>query len=43
MTNKEEVVVCSKCIYDTRVPKITFDEQGVCNYCKMIDKNILNS
>jgi N-acetyl sugar amidotransferase len=29
--------ICSKCIYDTKVPKITFDENGVCNYCKMID------
>jgi N-acetyl sugar amidotransferase len=29
--------ICSKCIYDTNVPKITFDEEDVCNYCKMID------
>ena len=29
--------VCSRCIYDERVPSITFDENGVCNYCKMID------
>ena len=28
---------CSKCIYDSTVPKITFDEQGVCSYCKMIE------
>jgi N-acetyl sugar amidotransferase len=35
---KESVYqICTKCIYDTKVPKITFDEQGVCNYCKMID------
>ncbi|MBD0295833.1 MAG: N-acetyl sugar amidotransferase [Flavisolibacter sp.] len=29
--------VCSRCIYDERVPRISFDEQGVCNYCKMSD------
>jgi N-acetyl sugar amidotransferase len=28
---------CSKCIYDNSVPSITFDEKGVCNYCKMTD------
>jgi N-acetyl sugar amidotransferase len=29
--------ICSRCIYDERVPKIVFDEDGVCNYCHMID------
>ena len=29
--------ICSRCIYDTKVPKITFDVNGVCNYCEMID------
>jgi N-acetyl sugar amidotransferase len=29
--------ICTRCIYDTKVPKIIFDEKGVCNYCKMID------
>ena len=29
--------ICSRCIYDERIPKITFDEKGVCNYCKMMD------
>ncbi len=29
---------CSKCIYDESVPKIIFDEEGVCNYCKMIEE-----
>lgn len=31
------MTICSRCIYDERVPSITFDEHGVCNYCKMID------
>ena len=30
--------VCSKCIYDERVAYITFDENGVCNYCHQINK-----
>ena len=29
--------ICSKCIYDNSVSSISFDEMGVCNYCKMID------
>lgn len=29
--------ICSRCIYDESVPAITFDEKGVCNYCKMVD------
>lgn len=28
---------CTRCMYDEYVPKIFFDEKGVCNYCKMID------
>lgn len=30
--------VCTRCIYDERVPRITFDDKGVCNYCKMSDE-----
>jgi len=33
----ESKVVCSRCIYDTDVPSIKFDENGVCNYCQQID------
>lgn len=29
--------ICSRCIYDESVPGIHFDEQGVCNYCHMVD------
>lgn len=28
---------CSRCIYDDRVSGISFDEAGICNYCKQID------
>jgi len=33
-----EMKICSRCIYDERVPNIVFDEQGVCNYCKTMDQ-----
>lgn len=37
--NIEEVhlQICRRCIYDARVPAITFDRQGVCNYCRQVD------
>ena len=38
--------ICSRCVLDTTVPNIRFDEKGVCNYCKIHDelekKNPLN-
>ncbi len=34
---EDGIQICSRCIYDATVPKITFDEKGVCSYCKMID------
>jgi N-acetyl sugar amidotransferase len=30
--------VCKRCIYDVRIPYISFDEQGICNYCKQYDQ-----
>jgi N-acetyl sugar amidotransferase len=30
--------VCSRCIYDERVAAIEFDAQGVCNYCRQVDR-----
>ncbi len=32
-----KIIVCSKCIYDSTVPGISFDMEGVCNYCHQID------
>ncbi len=29
--------ICTRCIYDERTPSILFDENGVCNYCHMVD------
>jgi len=36
--SKVEVKVCSRCIYDDRVSAIQFDDQGVCNYCRQVEK-----
>lgn len=30
--------VCTRCIYDARVPAIEFDAGGVCNYCRQVDR-----
>ena len=29
--------VCTRCIYDDRVASISFDENGVCYYCRQLD------
>lgn len=29
--------ICSRCIYDSSVPNIDFNAEGVCNYCRQID------
>lgn len=33
-----EIQVCNRCIYDSRIPRITFDEDGICNYCIQYDQ-----
>ena len=30
-------MICSRCVYDNRIPYINFDEDGVCNYCHQHD------
>ena len=30
--------VCTRCIYDERIPDISFDEQGVCSYCRQTEQ-----
>lgn len=32
--------MCTRCIYDTKVPRITFNQKGVCSYCQMSDNLI---
>ncbi len=34
--NEAGVKICARCIYDERVAGISFDEQGVCNYCRQV-------
>ncbi|MBI4361423.1 N-acetyl sugar amidotransferase [Candidatus Micrarchaeota archaeon] len=29
---------CVRCVYDTTIPRTTFDDRGVCNYCAMHDQ-----
>jgi len=29
--------ICTRCIYDESVPNISFDGEGVCNYCRQIE------
>lgn len=29
--------ICTRCVIDTTVPGVIFDEDGVCNYCKLHD------
>jgi 3'-phosphoadenosine 5'-phosphosulfate sulfotransferase (PAPS reductase)/FAD synthetase len=29
--------ICSRCIYDTRTPGISFDSEGICNYCHQVE------
>ncbi len=37
--HNQEMQVCTRCIYDNiNVPTISFDENGVCIYCHMIDR-----
>jgi len=32
------LTVCSRCLYDTTIPGIVFDEDGVCQFCKIHDE-----
>ncbi len=36
MTTKN-IQICSRCVYDETVPRVSFDEHGVCNYCQLHD------
>ncbi|WP_269623453.1 N-acetyl sugar amidotransferase [Prochlorococcus marinus] len=36
--NNVQIKVCSRCIYDERVSNISFDANGICNYCHQVDK-----
>lgn len=38
MTNDYQI--CTRCILDTTVPGIEFDDEGVCSYCKQYDNQV---
>ncbi|GFK94186.1 7-cyano-7-deazaguanine synthase [Fundidesulfovibrio magnetotacticus] len=31
----EGLRVCSRCVYDTTIPEIVFDDEGVCQFCRI--------
>jgi N-acetyl sugar amidotransferase len=38
MTKLMNIKICSRCVYDETVPRITFDSHGECNYCHLHDE-----
>jgi len=38
METKQEYQVCTRCIYDSHIPHISFDKEGICNYCNQYDQ-----
>jgi len=39
--NEHGYQICTNCVMDTTDPKITFDEDGVCDHCNNFHRNIL--
>ena len=33
-----ELQMCTRCIYDNRIPMISFNGKGICNYCQQYDQ-----
>ena len=38
MKTTKNMQTCKRCIYDSSIPKILFDEDGMCNYCAQYDE-----
>src|ERR1035437_1236475 len=38
MNTENKYQICTRCIYDTHIPYISFNEKGVCNYCLQYDQ-----
>lgn len=38
MNTDAQFQICTRCIYDTNIPHISFDLNGVCNYCHDYDQ-----
>ncbi len=39
--DKSEIQTCKRCIYDSRIPKISFNQEGICNYCEQYDQMVV--
>lgn len=37
MTREKDLKICKRCTYDSAVPGISFEPDGVCNYCRTSD------
>lgn len=37
MNTNADKIICTRCIFDSTVPNISFDDAGVCSYCHQID------
>ena len=35
--HQSHLKICSRCIYDERVSSISFDNLGICNYCRQVE------
>jgi hypothetical protein len=40
LSDNQTYLVCSRCIYDSRFANIHFDNEGVCNYCRQVERLI---
>jgi len=38
MESYDNIKICTRCVSDTTMSEITFDENGVCNFCKLHDR-----
>lgn len=38
----KNIQICSRCVMDSTANEITFDENGICNYCHYYDNNLIN-
>jgi len=38
LSNNQNIRLCSRCIYNATIPSISFDDEGVCNYCRQYDQ-----
>jgi N-acetyl sugar amidotransferase len=34
----QDYQICTRCVYDTTIPDIRFDERGICQFCKIHDE-----